>query len=134
MASSRLNLLISLALVASVGLGCMGMRKPWRDYSEKPFNSKEWLAGDRIERGRMKFDIFKKRIPNGKTREQVREIFGDPDIKKTVEGKEVWFYRIDIGIQDGLDLFPISFDNKGEGYVGVVTGSTISIGAKENEL
>lgn len=131
---SKLNLAVSLLLIAAVNLSCMGFRKPWRDYSDKPFNSKDWLAGDRIERGRMTHDVFKKRIPNGKSRDQILGIFGEPDRKKTVEGKEVWFYKTDIGIPDALDMFPISFDDKGRAYVGVVTGSTISIGAKEDEL
>lgn len=128
------NLVLCLGLFSFLTLGCMGSRKPWRDYSDKPFNAQEWLAGDRIERGRMKWDIFKKRIPSGKTREQVLQIFGESDIKKTIEGREVWFYRIDIGIPDGTNLFPISFDQKGRAFAGVVRGSTISIGLNEDDI
>jgi hypothetical protein len=112
----------------------MGMRKPWRDYSEKPFSSKEWLAGDRVERGRMILDLAKKRHPNGRTHEGIVEMLGEPDFKKTVEGKEVWFYRVDIGIPGGMDLAPVSFDQKGRAMYGMVRGDTYSMMAKEDEL
>jgi outer membrane protein assembly factor BamE (lipoprotein component of BamABCDE complex) len=134
MTRSKLNLIISLALLASVGLGCMGMRKPWRDYSHKPFDAAEWRAGDRIERGRMTLDIVKRRIPNGKSREAVLEILGEPDKKNRVEGKEVWYYKTDVGIPGALDNFPVSFDDKGRAYVGVVHGDTISIGVTDDEI
>lgn len=134
MNTTRLNLIVALALLISVGLGCMGIRKPWRDYSQKPFDSKEWLAGDRIERGRMTLDIVKRRIPNGKSRDMVLETFGEPDKKNKVEGKEVWYYKTDVGIPGALDNFPISFDEKGRASVGVVRGDTISIGVKDDEL
>ncbi len=132
--SPQFDLVIVTLLLATLSLGCVGFRKPWRDYSDKPFNSREWLNGDRIERGRMKWDIFKKRIPNGKDEKKVSDLFGEPDLKRTIEGREVWFYRIDIGVPDGTNLFPISFDERGRGYVGYVRGSTISIGANEDDI
>ncbi|MBC7898882.1 MAG: hypothetical protein H7070_02415 [Saprospiraceae bacterium] len=62
-----------LAIIAAVNLGCLGMKKPWRDYSRKPFPSQEWLAGDKIERGRMWLDLAKRDASRGKTRDAVIE-------------------------------------------------------------
>ncbi|MEJ7848851.1 MAG: hypothetical protein WKF92_12265 [Pyrinomonadaceae bacterium] len=132
--NSRVNLALSILFIAAINLACMEYKKPWRDYSAKPFSSQEWLAGDRIERGRMTLDLFKKRIPNGKTREQIVEILGEPDKKKTVEKREVWFYKTDIGISGAFDNFPVSFDDKERASAGVVTGGTISIGAKDDDF
>jgi len=132
--TSKLNLALCLLFLASLGLGCAGFRKPWRNYSPKPFDSKEWLAGDRIERGRMTTDLFRSRKANGKSHEEVVALLGQPDRKATVEGKEVWLYKTDIGIPDALDNFPISFDEKGRSSMGVVRGDTISIGVKDGEL
>jgi outer membrane protein assembly factor BamE (lipoprotein component of BamABCDE complex) len=134
MNTNRLNLIVALALITAVGLGCMGMRKPWRDYSPRPFDSREWLEGDRIERGRMTLDIVKRRIPNGRSRDTVLETFGEPDNKNKVEGKEVWYYKTDVGVPGALDNFPISFDEKGRASVGVVRGDTISIGVTDEEV
>ena len=134
MKSSKTNALVALALLVAVSLGCTGIRKPWRDYSERTFDSKVWLAGDALERGRMVQDIFEKRIADGKDRAGVETLFGDPDTKKTIEGKEVWFYSVDLGIAGGMDLLPISYDKKGTAYAGVVRGSTISILAKSDEI
>src|SRR5215470_6898344 len=111
--TSKLNLALCLLLLASFGLGCAGIKKPWRNYTAKPFDSKEWLGGDRVERGRMSLDLFKSRKANGKTHEQIVALLGQPDRKVTVEGKEVWLYKTDIGIPDALDNIPISFDARG---------------------
>lgn len=112
----------------------MGFKKPWRDYSPKPFSSAEWLAGDKIERGRMMRDMFRNPKMDISDREAATKTLGEPDIKKTIENKEVWFYRIDFGIPDALDLMAISFDEKGRGSSGYAHGGTMSMGAKESEL
>jgi hypothetical protein len=132
--TSKLNLALCLLLLVSFGLGCSGFRKPWRTYTPKPFDSKEWLAGDRIERGRMTTDLFRSRKGNAKSHEEIAALLGQPDRKATVEGKEVWLYKTDIGIMDALDNLPISFDEKGRSSMGVVRGGTISIGVKDDEL
>lgn len=135
LAGPRFDLIICLALISAVGLGCMGMRKPWRDYSERPFDSADWKAGDKIERGRMSRDFVKMREElQGRTAESVREMLGEPDLKRTIENREVWFYRVDIGIAGGMDLMPVSFDQKGRSMFGVIRGSTFSAMAKEDEL
>ena len=128
------NLVVCILILAAVNLACMGMRKPWRDYTAKPFSSAEWLAGDRIDRGRMMSDLFLKRTVGVSTREEAVKTLGEPDLKKTIENREVWFYRIDLGFPDGMDLFPVSFDDKKGGYMGMVKGGTMSMAVKESEL
>lgn len=128
------NLAACLIVLAAVNLACMGFKKPWRDYSPKPFSSAEWLAGDKIERGRMIRDMFRNPKIDISTRDAATKTLGEPDIKKTIEGKEVWFYRIDFGIPDAMDLTAISFDEKGRGTSGYAHGGTMSMGEKESEL
>lgn len=131
---AKQNLVVCLIILAAINLACMGFKKPWRDYSPKPFSSAEWLAGDKIERGRMMRDMFRNPKMDISTRDAAVKTLGEPDIKKTIENKEVWFYRIDFGIPDAMDLTAISFDEKGRGSSGYVHGGTMSMGEKESEL
>ena len=112
----------------------MGFKKPWRDYSAKPFSSAEWLAGDKIERGRMLRDLFLKRSVGVGTREEAIKTLGEPDFKKTIESHEIWCYRIDLGIPDAMNVVPLSFDEKGRGSMGMARGDTMSMATKEDEL
>ena len=129
------SLTVCVLIVAAVSIACMGIKKPWRDYSPKPFSSAEWLAGDRIERGRMLNDMFRNSKVEIGNRDLAIKTLGEPDIKKTIENKEVWFYRIELGFgPEGMDLLPVSFDDKGRGSVGMAKGGTMSIAAKESEL
>jgi hypothetical protein len=129
---------ICAVLLAAIVLGCGGMKRPWRDYTERPFSSADWLAGDRVERGRMVHDMYCNEFIKCKadvsTRDQAVKTLGEPDIKKTIEGKEVWFYRVDIGVVGGMDLVPVSFDDKGRGLVGYSHGGTRSMMEKEEDL
>ena len=134
MKNSKLNAVIAVSLLIAVSLGCGGMKRPWRDYSEVKFDSKAWLAGDAIDRGRMTSDIVMNQIPNGSTSETVKSQFGEPDLQKTIEGRKVWLYKIDLGFVDGMDLFPISFDEKGRAMAGVIRGSTFSMYMKSDDL
>ena len=111
-----------LVVALFINLGCAGISKPWRDYSHKPFNSPEWLAGDAVERGRMTLDVSKKRIPDGKSKEEIVKLFGEPDKKATVEGREVWLYRTENSAQSRLNQLPISFDAKKGAFVGGIKG------------
>ncbi len=132
---NRANVMAILMIAVIAGLACSGMKRPWRDYSQKPFTSAEWLAGDKIERGRMIGDFKTLRSAlAGLTPETVTSTLGPPDLKKTIEKREVWFYRVDIGINGGMDLLPVSFDEKGKSMFGMVTGSTFSAMAKEEDL
>jgi hypothetical protein len=128
------RLVLCIVVLAFVGLGCAGTKRPWRDYSDKPFSSAEWLAGDKIERGRMVHSMFRNPAVEIGSRELAAQTLGPPDLKKTIEGKEVWFYRVDIGIMGAMDVVPVSFDEKGRGSVGYAHGGTMSIMAKESEL
>lgn len=132
--NAGLNLATCILLLVAMNLACMGFKKPWRDYKEKPFSSAEWLAGDRIERGRMLRDLFLKYHLGIGSREETVKILGEPDLKKTIENREVWFYRIDLGIPDAMDVIPVSFDDKGRGVAGMTRGGTGSMAAKEDEL
>ncbi len=125
---------ICIAVLVALNLACMGMKKPWRDYSQKPFSSAEWLAGDKIERARMQSDMFRNPKVEVGSRDSALKTLGEPDLKRNIERSEVWFYRVDQGIVDAMDLIPVSFDEKGRGQVGYAHGGTMSIMAKEEDL
>jgi hypothetical protein len=126
--------MLCCCIIAAVGLGCMGIKKPWRDYSDKPFSSAEWLAGDKIERGRMIKDMFRNPKVEIASRDMALKTLGEPDLKRTIEKSEVWFYRADLGIPGGMDLIPVSFSEKSAGQIGYAHGGTMSIMAKEEDL
>jgi hypothetical protein len=132
------GMIASVSILLMVTFGCMGVRKPWREYTPKPFSSSEWLAGDAIERGRMSRDMYCNEFVKCKadvsSREMALKTLGEPDLKKTIENREVWFYRVDLGSAEAMDVLPVSFDEKGRGSMGLVRGDTISILAKESEL
>jgi hypothetical protein len=102
---------LALALVFAVGAGCGGINNPFRDYSSKPFNSKDWRAGDALERGRMMRDLYKTRVLRDKSKEAVAELLGEPDKKSTVEGKEIWQYEVKLAGESPADYFSVSFKN-----------------------
>src|ERR1051325_9529172 len=110
--SAIVRLAICGLVLTAVGLGCAGVKRPWRDYIERPFSSADWLAGDKVERGRMVHDMYCNEFIKCKaevsTREQAIKTLGEPDLKKTIEGKEVWFYRVDLGTVGAMDLVPVS--------------------------
>ena len=133
-ATVSIDLVLSGIFIAAVTLGCAGVKRPWRDYSPIPFNSAAWLAGDKVERGRMLRSMFRNPDVDLTDRSAAIKTLGEADIKKTIENKEVWFYRIDQGIVGAMDLIPVSFDDKGRGSVGFAKGGTMSIAAKEDEL
>ncbi len=132
------GLLLAISMIAFITLGCMGMRKPWRDYSPQPYSAAEWKSGDAIERGRMIRDMHCNKSKKCKADVSDREValnsLGEPDFKKTIENREVWFYRIDLGISGAMDVYPVSFDADGKGFMGLVRGGTISLSAKEADL
>ena len=128
------DLALCLLILVVVNLACTGFKKPWRDYSPKPFSSQEWLTGDKIERGRMLGDMFRNPKLDISNREAAIRSLGEPDLKRTIDGKEVWFYRMDLGIVGAMDLIPISFDENGRGSTGYAHGDTMSIAEKEEDL
>jgi len=82
----------------------------------------------------MGFDMFRNPKVDVSSRDSALKLLGEPDLKKTIEKSEVWFYRVDQGIPGAMDLIPVSFDEKGRGQVGYAHGGTMSIMAKEEEL
>jgi len=127
------DLTICVLMLASLNIACMGFKKPWRDYSPRPFSSAEWIAGDAIERGRMSRDLVIKNNRGLGSQADVVKLLGEPDVKKTIDDREVWLYRIDYGIPDAMDAIPISFES-GKGSIGFVKDGTVSIAVKEKEL
>lgn len=124
----KINLILCLTMIISVSLGCMNMKRPWRDYSDKKFTSQEWLAGDLIERGRMTSDLFDQRDSfKSKSKEEILKILGEPDKKVTVEGRDVWLYRFTNRFHNDLNLQPITFDKKEGTLIGGIKGGTFSM-------
>jgi hypothetical protein len=124
----KINLIFCLLLILAVSLGCLNAGQTLRDYSEKKFNSKEWLAGDEIERGRMIFDIFDRQDSfRNKTKEEILKIFGEPDKKVTVENREVWLYRTANRFRSARNLLPVTFDKKEGTLIGGIKNGTFSM-------
>lgn len=122
---------LALLLIVSVGLACAGVKKPWRDYDKKPFDSQQWKAGDPQTRGTMYFDLFVKRRLTGKSSAEVLELLGEPDKKTSSEGLEVWLYRIEIVGEWNRPAFPVSFDKNGRAFGGRVKDGTMSMIVEE---
>jgi len=123
---------IALLLFLSVALAC-GLKKPWRDYKDKPFDSEKWRNGDRIDRGTMYSDLFMKRTLNGKSQDEVLQLLGKPDKKASVEGREVWLYKIDVVGEWTSPVFPVSFEPNGRTFAGMVKDGTMSMIVEESE-
>ena len=124
---SLTNLSLCVVFIALFGLGCGLVKNPFRDYSQKPFNSAEWLKGDAIERGRMYLDVFKSRSLDGKSPDEVRKLLGEPDKKQTVEEREVWLYYVEHQYNTPMKYFPVSFDAKRGAFAGRIKGGTMSL-------
>jgi len=130
--SATVSSLLALFLLFSVSVAC-GLKKPWRDYKAKPFDSEKWRNGDRIDRGTMYADLFMKRTLNGKTQDEVLQLLGKPDKKATVEGREVWLYRLEVVGEWTSPCFPVSFEPGGRTFAGMVHDGTMSMIVEESE-
>jgi hypothetical protein len=117
-------------LFLSVVLAC-GLRKPWADYTPKPFDSEKWHKGNRTVRGTMYFDLFEKHTLSGKTKEEVVQLLGEPDKKVQVEGREVWLYRLDVVGEWTSPCFPVSFEPNGKTFAGRIKNGTMSMIVEE---
>ena len=126
------SFLIAFFLLLSVILAC-GLRKPWRDYKARPFDSEKWRNGDRVDRGTMYADLFMKRTLNGKTQDEVLQLLGKPDKKASVEGREVWLYRLEVVGEWTSPCFPVSFEPGGRTFSGMVHDGTMSMIVEESE-
>jgi hypothetical protein len=121
------SLTFCLLAIALFNSACGMVKNPYRDYSERPFSSAEWLRGDTVERGRMYSDLFDSRAVDGKSKEEIVELLGEPEKKIAVEGREVWLYRVDHSYQTPMQYFPVSFDTKRGAFAGRVKSGTVSI-------
>jgi hypothetical protein len=129
--SSIVNPMLCVAVLLFLNLGCGLVKNPFRDYSQKPFNSAEWLSGDAVERGRMYGDVFKSRMLDGKSTDDVKKLLGEPEKKQTIENREVWLYRVEHQYNTPMKYFPVSFDAKRGAFAGRVQGGTISLVVEE---
>lgn len=120
------SLTFCLLAIVFFNSACGLVKNPYRDYAEKPFSAAEWLAGDAVERGRMYGDLFGSRTLDGKSREEIVELLGEPEKKISVEGREVWLYRVEHAYQTPMKYFPVSFDTKRGAFAGRVKGGTVS--------
>ena len=100
-------LVFALLLTAACGV----VKNPFRDRSQKPFNSTEWRAGDAVARGRMFHDLFDRHI-NGRSKEEILMLLGEPDRKISEDGREIWLYRVEVGSNSSMPYMPITFDRQ----------------------
>jgi len=121
------TLTFCLLAIAFFGSACGLIKNPYRDYAEKPFSSSEWLTGDAVERGRMYSDLFSNRALDGKSKDDVTKLLGEPEKKISVEGREVWLYHVEHQYQTPMKYFPVTFDTKRGAFAGRVKGGTVSI-------
>lgn len=108
---------ICLLLVLFGSTSC-GFNKFWRSYEPKPFDSQKWRDGDAQERGTMFVDLFKKRTINGKTKDEVLALLGEPDKRTTGDGYEIWNYKVEFAGEKPTQFFPVSFDRNGKATTG----------------
>jgi hypothetical protein len=100
-----------LLTVLLLGAACGMVKNPFRDYSKKPFNSTEWRNADAIGRARMFHDLTDRHI-NGKSREEILNLLGEPDRKVSEDGREIWLYRVDFGHNSSMPYMPVTYDRK----------------------
>ena len=117
-----------LLLMLFVCLSC-GFRKPWRSYEQQPFDSQKWRAGDGITRGTMIVDLYRGRTLNGRSRDDVAALLGEPDKKRkgSMSGSEVWLYQIETVGEKPRQYFPVTFNPNGAASAGEARGGTFSL-------
>ena len=110
--------LISICLLVLLGNSGCGFNKFWRNYEQKPFDSQKWRDGDALERGTMIVDLLKKRTINGKTKDEVLELLGEPDKRSTADASEIWHYNVELAGENPTQSFPVTFDKNGKAATG----------------
>ncbi|HVE57638.1 MAG TPA: hypothetical protein VNB22_12465 [Pyrinomonadaceae bacterium] len=111
---ARASILLLLVLLG----GCAGFNRIGRSYAPIPFNSQKWRDGDAQIRGTMFVDLFKKRIVNGKTKDDVLMLLGEPDKKSIVNDSEIWQYRVEFAGENPVQSFSVTFDKNGKAAMG----------------
>lgn len=109
---------VCLLVLLLIGLNCTMPNKFWRSYKQQPFDSQKWRNGDALERGTMLVDLFSKRKIQGKTKEQVLELLGEPDKKSNTSGLDVWHYKIEVSGEEPIQYIPVTFDSNGKAAIG----------------
>ena len=71
-------------------------------------------------------DLHTKHTLNGKSRDGILELLGEPDKKRTGE-TEIWLYQIEVGGEKPIRYFPVSFDRNGRASSGMAKGGTFSL-------
>jgi outer membrane protein assembly factor BamE (lipoprotein component of BamABCDE complex) len=109
---------ICLLLLSLLSLSCTLPHKFWRSYEHQPFDAQKWRSGDALDRGTMFIDLYKTRKIQGKSREQVAALLGEPDKKSTAGEREVWHYKVELAGEQPIQYFPVTFDKNGQAAVG----------------
>ncbi len=122
------NSAVALVLFVCAVMACSSLIK---DYKPKPFDSEKWRHGNRTVRGTMYFDLFEKHTLTNKTRDEVVQLLGEPDKKLSVEGREVWLYRLDVRGEWTSPCFPVSFEPNGKTFAGRIKNGTMSMIVEE---
>ncbi len=125
-----IDLALVCLLLMSASFGCT-MKKPWRNYEQQPFDSQKWRDGDALTRGTMVIDLHTKRTINGRSKEGVVQLLGEPERKRSNDGSEVWLYQVEMAGEKPRQFLPVSFDKNGRASAGIVRGGTFSILADE---
>jgi hypothetical protein len=112
---------ICLFLILLVNISCTLPNKFWRSYEPQRFDSQKWRDGDTLTRGTMFIDLFTKRKINGKTREEVLALLGEPDKKSTSSDYEIWHYRVEFAGENPTQYFPVTFDKNGRAGIGTAS-------------
>lgn len=117
------NLLIILILNTACGI----VRNPFRDYSKKAFNSKDWKNGDAVERGRMLLSLTDDPSINGMDEKQLVEFLGDPDKREKKNGHEIWLYKVEFSYQTPMKYLAITMDKKTGAFIGSFEDGKVSV-------
>lgn len=81
-----------IVIILILGLFCFGCSNQNLS-NDLQFDSPKWKEGDKRTKGRMASDLGKSEVLNDKTKNDIREILGEPDFF----GETVWIYEINIG-------------------------------------
>ena len=127
--SNGINSIIALLLAVSAVIACSLLK----DYKPREFDSAKWKSGNHTVRGTMYFDLFQKHTLTNKTRDDVLQLLGPPDKKVTIEGREVWLYRIDVQGEWDRPVFPVSFEPGGKTFAGMAKNGTMHMINEESE-
>lgn len=55
---------------------------------------------------------------DGREKEDVLKLLGEPDKKETKNGREIWLYRIDFKYESSMKYLPVTFDPRIGTFIG----------------